>query len=239
MSNQNFAPEAQALQQVPLPASLHPSWIKPEEVESVKGMGWAANFFKQASGAWASLNKLRSTARKDMTRTAHQMQVNKAYEKATKQVGGAYDQARERLTEARAAYRAELAQAAGLDRPGEHDAELRSVLRSMPERERYAAILQAIEHGDADTVRAAVTAPALTVGIDAEKLSNIRASWERKAAPVLVDNLKQIDKAERQLAQGIDAWIDDGAKLAYADELKAAHDAQAQADEIDQGFETA
>lgn len=239
MSNQGFAPEAEPLQEIPLPSSLHPSWIKPAQVENVTGMGWARQFFEQASGAWEKLNKLRTTARPEMTRKAHQMEVNKAFDKATKQVTGAYDQARERLKQSREAYRVELEQAAGLNQPGPHDAEIRSVLRSMSERDRHQAILDAVERGDSDEIRAAVTAPALTVGMDPDKLANVRAAWERKAAPGIVQSIEQIDKAERQLTAGIDAWVDDGAKLAYADELKATHDAQAQAEEIAGNFETA
>jgi len=232
-----FAPEAQRLPEVPAPAAINKNWIRPEQVESVKGLGWAKHFYDAASDSWDKLNKLRSSVRPEMTRAAHQMEVNRQFQRASESVGKTYDTAKQRLKEARDSYRAELDTTTGLHTTGPHDAELRSVLRSMPERKRHQALIDAIEQGDRETVRAALTAPALTVGLEPDKLQNLRAMFERKAAPEIVGALAEIDKAEKQLVNGYDAWLSEGDKLAFTKEIRQAQQAQRQADEIGRGFE--
>ena len=238
LQSTRFAQEAEALREVPAPSALNHNHVKPEEAESIAGMGWLKSFYETASESWDRLNKLRTTARPEMTATAHRLEVNRAFEQASKRVGQARDTAQSRLQESAAKYRNDLDMATGLATTGKHDAELRQVLREMPERKRYQALIGAIESGDVDTMRAALTAPALAVGIEADKLKNLRAAWTRKAAPELVANLQRIDKAKRQLTDGFDAWLTEGDKLAYRKEIEQAQKAAEQHQQTMAGFQS-
>ena len=233
-----FAQEAEALREVPQPSALNVNHVKEGEAEEVAGIGWLRSFYTEASDAWDRLNKLRTSVRPELTKTAHQMEVNKAFETATKRVGRARDTAQERIKESAQKYRNDLDLATGLATTGKHDQELRQVLRSMNERDRYQALVQAIDNGDTDTMRAALTAPALAVGIPADKLANFRKSWERKAAPEIVQKIERLDQAQEQLTNGFSTWLEDGDKLAYSKEIREAQKAAEQHEKTMQGFES-
>jgi len=228
-----FAPEAQRLPEVPAPSAINRNWIKPEQAESVRGLGWAKSFYDAASDSWDKLNRLRTSVRPEMTRAAHQMEVNRQFQRASESVGKTYDTAKERLKEARNSYRAELDTATGLHTTGKHDAEIREVLRAMKPAERHKALLAAIEAGDKDTARAAFTAPTITVGLEPDKLDNLRGLYEKQTAPEIVEAMAEIDRAERKLTEGMDAWLSEGDRLAFTKEIRQAQQAQEEAEGMD------
>lgn len=233
-----FAPAMAPLKAVPAPSAINRHWIKPEEAERIKGLGWARSFFEEAHQAWEQLNTLRTTPRPELTLTAHQQQVNKAYQTATARVAKASDRAREEVRKARTDYATALATAAGLSRPEPSDVEIRQALRELPANQRLSALLAAVDRQDRDVLRAALLAPgaSVTVGVAGAELAKIRKAWERTAAPELVGNLERLAKAEQQLLQGVDSWLTEGAKLAYAQELREAEQAREQAERIESGF---
>lgn len=233
-----FAPEATALREVPQPSALNVHHVKDGEAEEVAGLGWLRSFYTEATDAWQRLNQLRTTPRPELTKVAHQQQVNEAFSKATKRVGSARDKAQERIKESAQKYRNDLDLATGLATTGKHDQELRSVLREMPEQKRYQALLDAIEAGDTDVMRSALTAPSLAVGIPADKLKNLRHAWERKTAPEIVQKIERLDKAQQQLVNGFDVWLNDGDKLAFSQEIREAQKAAEQQQAAMQGFES-
>ena len=188
---------------------------------------------RAASQAWQAFGELRQRRNPQDTPAQHVANLEKHQKTLQDKVLKHTDSARGHI--ARREADIEKAIEERLFAHSEHAAELRQVIRELPEAERHGAIRDAIEAGDKATLTAALKAHPLTVGLPAESLSKLRDYAERKLAADLHEKRQQLGKASALLVGVVDSTLELAdtalgsrqAREKYIQETKAADEAQA------------
>ena len=198
------------LEKIDAPSALFPANVP--QSENVKGVNWGNHFLTECKSAWDGLNEQRVTRDPEHTAEGHVLRVSESAQKQRQRIEKEFDRAREQFGLARTAYKQAIADQAKLteDRYG---SEIRSVLRSMKDTDRQTAIIQAIQEGDAQTVSAAVSGPAISVGLTREQQKNFRRMFEKKQAPEAFEALEQINRAEEKSLAAFEMFTASTGKL--------------------------
>ncbi|MAC34883.1 MAG: hypothetical protein CME38_14960 [Haliea sp.] len=155
MANQRKAPEK--------PVTLNPRLFRERNERYMRDVEFisAAKALETLSSAWESLGALYENPDPTLGRAGNALKFQKAYTKAAERAKRDAQSAMERLTEAHAARVRRAEEAAGLHTmlPDHVAAEIRQVLRGMPEKERSAAIRSAALGGDASVLLAVRNSP--------------------------------------------------------------------------------
>ncbi len=206
------------LEKIDAPSAIYPANVP--ESETVKGVNWGHHFLTECKNAWESLNQQRVTRDPEHTAEGHVLRVSESAQKQRQRVEQQFDKAREQFNMARTSYKQAIADQAPLteDRYG---GEIRSVLRRMKDSDRQTAIIQAIQEGDAQTVAAAVSGPAISAGLTREQQQNFRRMFEKKAAPEAFEALEQLKRAEEKSLAAFEMFTASTDKLG---EEKRAHE---------------
>ncbi|MGD9662025.1 MAG: hypothetical protein AB7U63_12180 [Porticoccaceae bacterium] len=123
---------------------------------------------------WHSLEQLRQNRNPNDTPAAHINKVVKATDALVSSVAKRNDRAIARINDRRAAIQREITERLGLDTHRPDAAEIRSVLRAMPDDKRNAAIMQAATNGDAAILSAIWQSESILTGIPGDRLDAIR-----------------------------------------------------------------
>jgi len=215
-----YAPAAAALTKVDVGTALHPAnaglakYKDPAEAPgSVRSV---AQFFEIASGSLDALNDARANPDPTLTEAGAVLAAADAGDRMLKQAGTAYDRARAAIQSEEARLSDEISRVCRLAETS-HSPEIRSVLRTMKPEDRHAAILDAIREGDADTLAAALSGPAITSGLTTEQQNNLRAMYQRKVAAKAMTDLEAVQTAGRRLVVGFDALLEKQNALTLAE----------------------
>jgi len=146
--------------------------------------------------AFENFNKLRATRDPKVTPAAHLENIAKQAKALEANVHRRYDTMRTRIRDHKAELDKQIRDRIMVPRAGVDPAEIRAVLRNLPESERYKAIQQAADEGDTDTLHAAFTGNSITSGIPKDKLAGLRNYAEKKLAGDLHARKEQLDKVE-------------------------------------------
>lgn len=221
---------------LPAPLAASDGWEKSlgaDNHEADFAVKEAARAQRAASMAWQAFGELRQKRNPQDTPAQHVANLEKHQKTLQDKVLKHTDTARGHIAQREA----DIAKAIEerLFAHSEHAAELRQVIRALPEAERHGAIRQAIEQGDKATLTAALKAHPLTVGLPAESLSKLRDYAEEKLAADLHDKRKQLEKASKLLLGVVDGTLELSetalgsrqARQKYIEQTKAADEATA------------
>jgi len=217
---------------VPIPSAIHPAWAGDykDMAQAPAGVVNAAEFLTTARNQLDAVNASRQTPDPAMPEAAHVLAVNDMSKRAMQNIGKEYDRARTALSRAEAYYTEKVQEAANLS-PTHHAAEIRSVLRQLPSAERYAAIVAAMQSGDMETVSAAVSGPAIAVGLTAEQQTNLRNMVARAKAPDAIAALEAVKKAQAATFSAFDACLSVADEIGLEPRAKLLRERQAKAEE--------
>lgn len=232
---QAFAVAAQPLPQIEPPAIVHPAMAgRFAEGQEPAGIPTAARWLGAARDALQQINTLRANPDPSNTENAHVLAVADRSAKVLDGLNRGYDEARKALQTAEAGYQAEIDQRARLT-PTAHAAEIRSVVRGLPdESARYAAVIGAMQSGDAATVAAVLSAPGITSGLTDDQISNLRQMHTRRQAPEQLAALEAVKKAQRSVVSAFDWMLGERDALTLEPRAKALREQQRQAREASQ-----
>jgi|GEM_PF-2951394 len=207
---------AQQIGAIEAPAILHPGSVGLSaygEGKAPAGLQSAAQWLQEARDTWEQVNQVRTVADPAQTEDGHVLRVNQVAERGIDKIVKGFDRARTALATAEAGYMAEVDAATRMT-PTQHSAEIRAVVRAMPEQERYSTLIAAMDSGDAATLAAVLTAPGITSGLTDDQVSNLRSMYQRKAAPDALASLEAIRKAQRKAMSAFDAMLEGSDSLA-------------------------
>ncbi len=213
------------------PSVLHPAMAGEKafpEGQAPAGISNAAGWLKQARETWERVNHVRTTADPSMTESGHILAVNETAEKAMNGVLRNFDSARAALTASAARLQSEIEDAARLT-PTAHAGEIRSVIRSLPESDRYNAILTAMNGGDTATIAAVMSAPGITSGLSDDQVKNLRNMYTKRAAPTQHEHLAAVQKADQNMLTALDQMLVKGEDLSLSSKAKLLKEKQAAA----------
>ncbi len=206
---QAFAVAAKPLHSVDIPSGIHPAMAGTKAFPDGEAPGSliaTERFMADARSSLEAVNTLRQTADPTATEAAHIIRVNQSTELAMAKIGRSYDTARRALDADEQALRAEINNAARLT-PTAHAPEIRAVIRSLPEGERYSAILKAMQEGDAATMAAVLDAPGITSGLSDQQRDNLKAMHVNRVAPDQLKRLEAVTKARSRVLESFDAAL--------------------------------
>lgn len=206
---QSFVPAAEPLKPVPISSDLNPHWAKLseyQESQAPKGLGALHTFLTEATDQLGKLNQLRTTPDPSHPEAAHVLRVNDLGDKTITRLTKSYDRAAAGIRDAIAGYESELV-AAGRLMPTAQAAELRGIIRTLPEAERYSAILKAISNGQTDVVAAVLSAPSLASGLTDTNLTALKDHHLRKTCPDLLAKRRAAQFAQSRLTQALDSLL--------------------------------
>jgi hypothetical protein len=146
--------------------------------------------------SFENFNKLRATRDPRITPAQHLENIAKQAKALEANVQKRYDTMRTRIRDHREALNQEIEQRIMVPRKGVDPAEIRAVLRNLPESERYKAIQQAADEGDTDTLHAVFSGNSITTGVPKDKLAGLRSYAEKKLAGDLHARKANLDKVE-------------------------------------------
>lgn len=224
---QAFAVAAKPLQAVDIPSGIHPALSGTKafpDGDAPSSLIATERYMADARSSLEAVNTLRQTADPTATEAAHVLRVNQSTELAMAKIGRGYDSARRALDADEQALRAEINNAARLT-PTAHAGEIRGIIRAMPEAERYSAILQAIQEGDAATVAAVLDAPGITSGLTEQQRDNLRSMHFKRVAPDQLKRLEAVTQARNRVLESFDAALGLSDVLGarqYAEKIKKA-----------------
>lgn len=141
-----------------------------------------------------------------------------------------YDRARTALAIAEAGYQSEIDSATRLA-PGIHAAEIRGVIRGMPDADRYATLIGAMNAGDVATLAAVLTAPGITSGLTDEQVDNLKSMYQRKAAAEPMAHLEAVRTAQRKTLIAFDSLLENTDALALRQRAGLVKERKRQAEE--------
>lgn len=228
-----YAVASQQLHAIEPPAILHPGSAGLSaygEGKAPAGLQTTAQWLKEARDTWEQVNQVRTVADPELTEDGHVLRVHQVAEKGIERIGKGYDRARQALATAEAGYEAEIDIKTRLT-PTAHSAEIRAVVRSMPERERYTTLIKAMESGDAVTLSAVLSAPGITSGLTDDQVANLRSMYQRKVAPDALASLEAVRKAQRKVMAAFDQVLEQSEALALRNRAGAIKERQRQAQE--------
>jgi hypothetical protein len=206
---QTFVPAAEPLAPVQISSDFNQHHAGLENYapgQAPKGLGALHSFLVETSDQLGKLNHLRANPDPSHPEAAHVLKVNDLGGKTIARLAVSYDRAAAGIRDAIANYDAELTQAGRLI-PTSQAAELRSIIRALPEAERYSVLLAAIADGQTDIVSAALSAPGLASGLSDKSLAALRDHHLLKAAPLLLEQRRQAQRAQAKLGQAFDTLL--------------------------------
>ncbi len=228
-----YAVAAQHIGAIEPPAVLHPNNAGLSaygEGKAPAGLQTTAQWLQEARDTWEQVNQVRTVADPALTEDGHVLRVNQVAERGIERICKGYDRAKQALATAEAGYLAEIDAATRMT-PTAHAAEIRAVVRAMPEQERYSTLLNAMNTGDAVTLAAVLNAPGITSGLTDDQVSNLRAMYQRKAAPDAVASLEAVRKAQRKVMVAFDLVLEQSDALTLRQRAGAVKERQRQAQE--------
>lgn len=166
----------------------------------------AADVQRSTAEAWNSLNEMRSNRNPVDTPAKHLDRLQDAATRMDRNITARTDRARDLLRSRREALEREIREVVN-GTPTEDTAEIRAVLRDMPENERVQAIQKAIADGDRGTLNAVFSGRPVTVGLDAKALEAMRVQAGKQLAPELHKQLEQVDKANKLMLDLVDSHL--------------------------------
>ncbi|MER9860641.1 hypothetical protein [Mesorhizobium sp. M0185] len=152
----------------------------------------------QLTGLWDGLDAVRTTSDPLITKEAAALRYLDNYRKATALATQAVRSAGMKVLEAKDRLRHEARGRAGLLATYPDGQELRTVLRSMSQKDRDAAILHAVSNGD-HAVVAALQAHELLVGHTSRPLKSIVDDFIAERAPEEMSRIADLDSAAEHL----------------------------------------
>lgn len=239
MGNQNqygqqaYAVASQQIGGIEPPTALHPAHAglsHYKENAAPAGLQTTAQWLTEARQVWEGINQARMVPDPSLTEDAHILRVNKVAEAGINRIGKGFDRARTALATAEAGYMAEVDAAARLA-PTAHASEIRAVVRALPEQERYATLIGAMNTGDSATLAAVLSAPGITSGLTDEQVGNLRTMYRRKVAPDALASLEAVRKAQIKIMAAFDQVLVGSDDLALRQRAGLVKDRQRQAEE--------
>jgi hypothetical protein len=157
--------------------------------------------FAAAHGSLDAVARLHGALADDPTLTpaAKGVRLGQAALKAGEAVAQRLDDGDRRLREVIATTEAETLPSPPAD-PG-LASEIRGALRTMKRADRQKVIADAVAAGDAATIGAALTGPAMLVGMSADERKMLATDWRRHHAPEALDRLDRLAKAAEAVSR--------------------------------------
>lgn len=230
---QVYAVASQPLSAIEPPTILHPGSAGLSaygEGKAPAGLQTTAQWLQEARDTWEQVNQVRTVGDPELTEDGQVLRVHQVAERAIDRIGKGYDRARTALATAEAGYQAEIDIATRMT-PTAHSAEIRAIIRAMPEQERYTTLISAMDSGDAVTLAAVLNAPGITSGLTNEQVLNLRSMYQRKVAPDAVASLEAVRKAQRKIVDAFDQVLEHSDALALRQRAGAVKERQRQAQE--------
>jgi len=205
-------------QSIELPAYLNSDKIldtpRKEAGRPCSALEIAESATSRVSGQFKALAEMHSNRDPRITPAAHMEKVAQAAERtgrdARKVLGGAL----ETLGKKKAQILSELDSRLGIaPNASPHAQEIRSVIRSMSEKDRSAFIMDALNKGDNVTVSAILEAHPVTIGLEQKHIDGYKQRYYHLHAKDDLRHVKALDTAAERIAQQIDDTVEISAQL--------------------------
>ncbi|MTI64401.1 hypothetical protein [Methylophaga sp.] len=180
----------------------------------------------KAASLWESFNQVRANRNPGNTPASHLQKLEKASQQLQKTLFRESDIIKDRLKLREQEIDREIE--ARFMQSSNDAGEVRAVLRNMETvAERTAAVMAAIDEGDASVLAAVISGKPVTTGIDAKYVKTLREYGEKKLAADLTAKKQQVKKASDLLVNIIDETITLQDKAIGTPELRAQFEQQA------------
>jgi hypothetical protein len=160
-----------------------------------------------AAQAWDSFAQLRKNRNPGLTPAAFLNQLEKQHKSMERQIFAKVDAAKNDVQRRKLLLDEEINKRL-MGSHTEDAAEIRAVLRSLPDDQRYAAIKDAVDNNDQSILGATFRGRALTLGLSQKQLDGLRDYASKKLAADLHSQKELLDKAEKILIDVTTATIE-------------------------------
>lgn len=171
--NAPTAKTATALQPLPLTDAHHTGWadaLKAQAGLNDATLNQALTVHLRFAQQLEAVNQIRTKRNPHITAPAHLKESRDALAKTVTQAGGRITQQREAIKQRQKELEFDMRQNLGLTKVGENQQmEIRQILRNMKQEERFDAVMQAAERGDAAVLAAIDGQSELVSGIPTDK----------------------------------------------------------------------
>lgn len=187
-------PVAEPFTPVGIPEEVHP--------DLASGVRPVAELYSYARGEMEKLNRLRTNPDPRHNPAAHAAEIEKASLKASEAVRLKTEAALNRVKDDLALNERNIdAMTGSFANP--QAAELRAVIRGLPEQERLSVISKAVEQLDAPLIEAVLNSHPLALGVTAEFLDGQRHVYRSKVCPELLAEREALLKAQAHLSKAV------------------------------------
>lgn len=208
--------------------------------EQLKGRGGPfVDEVRRMARSVEALENLAANRSPMMTEDAHTAKIGQSAQRLKTQAEAANERVHRVLGTRLEELGGRIREKAGLFVRDQFAAEIRQALRSMPEKDRYAALNDAVKRGDGQTIQAVAEAPELLSGVPAEIATrSVEALEKQKAGDLIAERDALYESFDETLAalKAVNMAARDGFDPAKMREIREAEERHAEASE---GFNSA
>lgn len=193
-------PNPSALRAKDIPDAFNRHWISEENAKASPGLAAVGSFLGNAQQMFADANERRTMVDVYKTQAANERDVETLVGKIEQKLSGEMASTRRTLAASKGGIQGSIDQIGAL-KPDAYAPEIRAAFKAMTLAEAQAAISEAVDNNDRQTLAAVLDAPFYTTGLPADLRAALKNRYLSRLAPEQMRLLAEHDKAEQFLAK--------------------------------------